>query len=268
MHACWSDRLPVGAPTPVHVPESGGFRAPPRSRPYPNLIARPNQDAMCRNQTVGFPIRIRFPMSLSVACGHAIVPRPVFRVGHRDGRTTSSSCSIQRPDPGVCWPGSGRGSRLLGDPLVNSALAGPSATSPGARGAAAIYLPRWRPRLSQRRGPGRPPTSGNSSRQDSTDVRLDGLGNVIGERKGRAYPPQRGDQRAIRTPCSRKGTERHDLTRRQRPQGPRYWRRSSRISEYISASSSPVGDGGVRTGGTLTFVATLGEEGLGDLRGA
>jgi tripeptide aminopeptidase len=99
-----------------------------------------------------------------------------------------------------------------------------------------------------------------------TDVRLDGIGNVLGVRRGRAARPhvvisahldtvfpEGTDVRVTRTGAVLKGPGIGD---------------DARGLAVLIAIAQTLGRSSIETAGTITFAATVGEEGLGDIRGA
>ena len=99
-----------------------------------------------------------------------------------------------------------------------------------------------------------------------SDVRLDALGNVLGVRRGKAARPhvvisahidtvfpEGTDVRVTRTGTVFKGPGIGD---------------DARGLAVLVAIANALGTSPIQTAGTVTFVATVGEEGLGDIRGA
>jgi tripeptide aminopeptidase len=99
-----------------------------------------------------------------------------------------------------------------------------------------------------------------------TDVRLDAIGNVIGVRRGKAPRPhvvisahldtvfpEGTDVRVTRTGTTLKGPGIGD---------------DARGLAVLVAIAKAIAGSPIQTAGTITFVGTVGEEGLGDIRGA
>ena len=90
-------------------------------------------------------------------------------------------------------------------------------------------------------------------------------GNVLGERPGASATPERRDQRASRHGLS-SGHQCHGAPEGLAAAGPGIGDDCRGLATVLAVARA-LNKAGVATPGTITFVATVGEEGLGDLRG-
>ena len=100
-----------------------------------------------------------------------------------------------------------------------------------------------------------------------SDVRLDAIGNVLGVRRGRAARPHVVHQRPPRHRVSRRAPTSSVTRTGTVLKGPGIGDDARGLAVLVAIANA-LARSSIQTAGTVTFAATVGEEGLGDIRGA